>query len=800
VRLFRGPYCILKVLLNIAIRRQLYGCSVDGFIGMRKRKPNSQWPRTAFVLLALAVMYVAILGFECGARPTPVQAQSKAEYVDPSTCAGCHAGIAATYRQTGMGRSFHRVTASDRTASFNADNTLYNKASDRYYTMLARDGKLFEQRYQVGFEAQQENRIEKQIDYVVGSGDHARTYLHLTREGKLIELPVSWYRESGGYWAMSPGYDRSDQFDFRRPIAYQCMFCHNAYPSLNKQISAGGGPEIFGDDLPEGIDCQRCHGPGSAHVKAAASPNASLETIRSAIVNPGKLTRERQMDVCMQCHLETTSSPLPHSVLKIDRDAFSYRPGEPLSDYQLSFDRKAGTGFDNRLEVAHQAYRLRKSACFLKSQMTCVTCHNPHQELTGVEATRHYVAVCAGCHSTAHSSEKTAVQHGITNSGTMESNCLTCHMWKRRTDDAVHVVMTDHYIQRFKPSRNLLAPMKEAAVSYRGEVVPYYPSSLSTVANGDLYLALAQMEDASNLPAGIEQMERALDRDKPSDPEFYFAIGAAYSISRQYEKAVPWYEEALRHRGEYPQALRALAATLAAAGDLTAAASAGEKAVAVLPFDTAVLTTLGDVYLRQGNTDKAKAVLQHALIINPDLPEATVYLGMAAVREGNLTAGESLFRSAINLQPDLASAHNDLASVLARQRRYEEAEFHLQKAVEIDPSDARVHHNYGMLLERTGPLDKALVELKEAVRLEPATISSRLDLGDLLVKAGDSLQAEREFRAAIAQDGEDGAAHLRLGILLAQDGREVEAQAHFEMAARSADPSVRQAALKALGR
>jgi Tfp pilus assembly protein PilF len=56
---------------------------------------------------------------------------------------------------------------------------------------------------------------------------------------------------------------------------------------------------------------------------------------------------------------------------------------------------------------------------------------------------------------------------------------------------------------------------------------------------------------------------------------------------------VPWYEEALRRRAEYPQALRALAVTLAAAGDLTRAASVGERAAAVLPSDTAVLTNLG---------------------------------------------------------------------------------------------------------------------------------------------------------------------------------------------------------------
>jgi tetratricopeptide (TPR) repeat protein len=699
-----------------------------------------------------------------------------------------------------MGRSFHRANASDRGEGFTKHNTLYNGASDRYYTMLERDGKLYEQRYQIGFEGQQTNRIEKPIDYVIGSGDHARTYLRLTADGKLIELPVSWYTELGGYWGMSPGYDRPDQSDFRRPIAYQCMFCHNAYPSLKSRALVSEDHETFGDSIPEGIDCQRCHGPGSEHVKAADAPDKSPEVIRNSIVNPGRLTRERQMDVCMQCHLETSSSPLPHSILKIGRGVFSYRPGEPLPDYELSFDHKASTGSDDRMEVAQQAYRLRKSACFLKSRMTCITCHDPHEQLKGREATSHYVAVCEGCHSAAHASEKPGARYGTTNAEMGEPNCLTCHMWKRRTDDAVHVVMTDHDIQRLKPSRDLLAPMKEAVVSYQGEVVPYYPDSLSQIANGDLYLALAQTEDASNLSAGIAQMEQALDKDRPTGPEFYFALGAAYSISGQYTKAVPWYEEALRRRAEYPPALRALAATLAGAGDLTRAAAAGERAAVVLPSDTSVLTTLGDVYLRQGNIDRAKSVLQRALTINPDLPEATVYLGMAADREGNLTAGETLFQSAINLQPDLAAAHNNLAGILAHQGLYKEAEFHLQKAVAIDPADAQVRHNYGMLLARTGPADRALLELKEAVRLDPESVRLRLDLGKLLISTGDRLQAEREFREVIARDSENGEAHLGLGDLLSRDGRAAEARTHYQVAARSTDPKVRQAALSALTR
>src|SRR2546430_2197079 len=76
--------------------------------------------------------------------------------------------------------------------------------------------------------------------------------------------------------------------------------------------------------LAEGIDCQRCHGPGSRHVELASGGKSPPPEIRAAIVNPARFTRELQMDVCMQCHLETTSAELPQMIRRFDREVFSF--------------------------------------------------------------------------------------------------------------------------------------------------------------------------------------------------------------------------------------------------------------------------------------------------------------------------------------------------------------------------------------------------------------------------------------------------------------------------------------------
>ena len=106
---------------------------------------------------------------------------------------------------------------------------------------------------------------------MMGSGHHARTYLHRTPEDKLVEIPVGWYAEKGGFWAMSPGYDQPRHRGFRREISFPCMSCHNGYPEMPLGGDLPGRDARFPGAIPEGIDCQRCHGPGRAHVEAVSN-------------------------------------------------------------------------------------------------------------------------------------------------------------------------------------------------------------------------------------------------------------------------------------------------------------------------------------------------------------------------------------------------------------------------------------------------------------------------------------------------------------------------------------------------
>jgi len=737
--------------------------------------------RNAALLVSAMLLSAIVLS-----APAPPQVDSG--YVDSTACAACHAEIFNSYRLTGMGRSLYRPSPQNMGEDFATHNTLYNHASDRYYTLIERGGKWYQRRHQIGFDGRETNVVEKRIDYVIGSGNHVRTYLTRTAQGTLVELPVSWYAENGGFWAMSPGYDRPGQEDFRRTIIARCLACHTGYPAPGQTSNLATNEPRFGDNIPEGIDCQRCHGPGRAHIAAAASGHATPAAIRAAIVNPSRLSRERQLDVCMQCHLETTHFSLPGEILRDPQQPFSYRPGEPLGDSILFFDHAPGTGHDDKFEIAHAAYRLRKSACFRASQMTCTTCHNPHTVVSPEQAATHYTAVCRSCHSSAHESKMPAGA----------ASCIACHMPRRRAEDVVHAVMTDHYIQRRPPARDLLKPLEESAIekqsNYQGEVVPYYPAPFPQTPAARLYTDVAQVLDGANLGSGVARLERDLEQFKPTRPEFYVALGDAYVKTNHYAQAIHWFNQALGFEPGFRPALEELGGALIAAGRLEQAAEVLEKATAPPLPNTSALTDLGGVYFLQGNLERATAVLQQALAINPDLPKARRSLALVFIRKGDWTGAEQQLRAAISAQPDFAEAHDSLGNVLARSSQYAEARYHFQKAIAIKSDYAAAHHDYGLLLLRMGSPSEAVNELQTAVRLDLKSARSFMDLGIALAASGRLADAVDAYGNAIRLDADFYQAHFALGQVLLRQGDLVGARAHFEKAAQSPDPRMREAA------
>ncbi len=177
-----------------------------------------------------------------------------------------------------MARSLSEFDAAAAIESFaEGDAHFYHAPSDMHFHMCVRDGCMVVSRYRQRTDGTRINERQQEVDLVIGSGNHVRGYIYRNATGELFEIPVVWYTQERS-WGMAPGYDLVDHQDFDRPITRQCMGCHNAYPPLAVDDDKFGTPPLFPENLPHGIGCQRCHGPGGRHAELAVEEAAAAWT------------------------------------------------------------------------------------------------------------------------------------------------------------------------------------------------------------------------------------------------------------------------------------------------------------------------------------------------------------------------------------------------------------------------------------------------------------------------------------------------------------------------------------------
>ena len=106
-----------------------------------------------------------------------------------------------------MGRSAFKPAPANTIEDYSNYHEFLHSTSDTHYAMIVRGATTISGAGKSVFDGKETNVEEMKIDYVIGSGNHARPTCTARRVGGFIELPLGWYAEKGGYWAMSPGFD-----------------------------------------------------------------------------------------------------------------------------------------------------------------------------------------------------------------------------------------------------------------------------------------------------------------------------------------------------------------------------------------------------------------------------------------------------------------------------------------------------------------------------------------------------------------------------------------------------------------
>ncbi|MGQ0647200.1 MAG: cytochrome c3 family protein, partial [Gemmatimonadaceae bacterium] len=548
-------------------------------------------------------------------EPSPLfrNVTTTTDYAGDAACAGCHAREAAAYARNNMAHSFHRWTQATRTET--TLDQLVNAPTGLSYAVIEEGGHLYQVEYLTGPEGTRIHEQRRRMDYVMGSCHVARTYF-TEENGRLFQLPLTWYRDHG--WDFSPGYEINNA-RFDRLMPDRCLACHASYPEKLPFLEGKYA------QLREGIGCERCHGPGALHVNERKSAVPRDSGYDDGIVNPARLTRERRVDMCEQCHVHTAVS-----VLREGKDAFGYLPSQPLRDH-WAFYRVSGS-----IDIVSHADRLRQSACFIATAQTsrpleCATCHDPHGPPPDPLARN---LPCQECHGSAALSQRLARSASLADH-TRTTDCVSCHMPRVRERTVPHGAFTEHWI-RVAP-RDSTRP--RVARSGDLPIAPYFDRD-KTGAEAQVYLGMGHVvfatlaTEAQAMRQAADALAKALGRDTVRR-EAHFLLGVASAQVGRTDDAIRALERSVRIDSDRPDALRALAQAYERAGrSPTDIEPLYRRVLALQPALAGIRAEYADWLHSQDRPNEAEAAYRAAVTDQPGLAVEWFNIGTLLAQEG----------------------------------------------------------------------------------------------------------------------------------------------------------------------
>ncbi|GAA4273005.1 multiheme c-type cytochrome [Aquimarina gracilis] len=373
-------------------------------------------PKRGFYLISISIVIIFTLVYFLLKREnkrntdeyvaiTPIAVHHNGmKFIDSKICMQCHQQIVENHYKTAHFNSFQIANKNTIKGSFLEDKNRLILNDKESIKMVEKDSGYY-----------QEARIGKQdrpfysakMDIVIGSGTKGQSYL-MRHQDQLFQLQASYFTPTDS-WINSPGAVK--KLAPARPVIERCLECHTTYA---QNVSGNkNGNRFHKTNIVYGIDCQRCHGEVSEHVKYhQLHPE---ETIGQNIMKYNSLSRQQRLDACGLCHSGLRK--------QFSKGAFDFNAGDIL-------DNLSSPDYDENdlgnLDVHGNQYGLLKaSTCFQKSNnLDCTTCHNPHKKERGNHAS--FNQKCVACHS--KMSNPIACGEDQLQIQEMGNNCIQCHM------------------------------------------------------------------------------------------------------------------------------------------------------------------------------------------------------------------------------------------------------------------------------------------------------------------------------------------------------------------------------------
>ena len=712
---------------------------------IRRRVAARSTPAHRAALACIAALALGLL-VGCEVPPEPSEeppATAEAAYVGAAACGACHADAFQAWASSHHALAMQVPTDASVLGDF--DDATFEAGG--VSTRFARDGEAFTA------ETDGADGVLRTFPIAFTFGvSPLQQYLVETALGRLQALSIAWdARPSGQRWFHlypdAAGH-LADVLHWTQPSHNwnsMCADCHST--GVRKQYDAATG--AFATTYAElNVACEACHGPGSLHVEAPATPYGGAAA---------------NIDTCAPCHSRRAQL------------AEGFQPGKPLLDFYLPAAVTPPL-YHADGQILEEVYVY---GSFLQSRMhqegvTCADCHDAHS------ARLRFVgnALCTQCHSEAPPprfptlAERAKQYDDDAHHFHVAAECVDCHMPSRtymgvdeRRDHSFRVPRPDLSTAYAVPNacngchQDRDAAWADAAIREHAEHHPKRGAAdvlaLATSGHFAAEAALAVAASEAGLPSivrrsallalGIHEFGRSEDAIAAGvrDADPLVRLGAIEHLER------------LPEGPRFGAVKRLLQNPLKAVRVAAAPAAATYLTQAIAPAERTLITTALDEY-------------RATLAINAERAEAHTNLASLETALNDPAAAVAALDQALALEPNWIPALINLADLHRAAGRDAEAGPLLARAAALQPPSGDAAYAYGLWFIRQGQAGRGLEQLQRAQDLDPQHLRNGYVLALALNAAGDSDQAIATLESALRRFG----GHRALLVALATFHRE----------------------------
>lgn len=719
---------------------------------------RTTWKKIGFVATIVIVLSIPLSLIMN--RNNKFVESSKANFTGGKACIACHQKEFNLWKESDHDNAMDIATDSSVLGNFNNAQFTFNGITSKFFK---RDGKFFVYTEGVGGKMQ-----ELQITHTFGVRP-LQQYLIPFENGKYQCLPIAWNTVRKEWFHMAAMVYKPEDLKPDNWLYWtnqsqnwnsMCAECHSTNLQKNFDIQTKTYNTTWVDI---NVNCEACHGPGSAHIEWANIPemNRPMEVNTGLVIKTSKVPSRRYVESCAPCHARRSSlGPYDHAHSEFLSYAIPQLSTEPTyfidgqfkdEDYEYgSFTQSKMYMKDVRCGDCHDPHSLKRK---FEGNALCTQCHRADEFDT---YNHHFHKVKGETGNSFYNKRGEKVEVGT---GAL---CRDCHMpgkyymgVDQRFDHSMRIPRPDLSIKLGTPNACINChddKSNDWALQYvnkwYGESKKtHYGTILANAANGNLgadvdlikiinsnlypeiirataigYLAAYQSENAQevlrktlNDPDPLLRYTAVENYQTPDSIELLKLLSPLLndpikSVRIEAANRLATYKKQSFNEIQY--------------GFFVKAIDEYQKTQEFVADFSTGRYNLGNFYSKRKELAKAEENYKEAIVIDNLFYPAKVNLALIYYQQGKTQQAEVIFNDLVTNHADAVEGYYYLALLYGEQGKNSEAITLLESARTNGVANVRILYNLGLLYQMNGRMDKCEETLQEALQMEPSNFDA----------------------------------------------------------------------------